>query len=332
MPAMQRSQVRDVGEFPLIRRLRGRLPNDARVTLGVGDDCAALKLPGTSLFTTDTLVENVHFRREWTSFEMLGKKAFAVNASDIIAMGGEPSFALLSMCIPPTDAVEDLDSFFDGFLAAASEQNVALIGGNMSAAPVLMISVTLIGHAPHGIIIRSGAQVGDDVYVSGTLGDAALGIKLFQEGRNDASAEAVKARFLCPTIRYALARAIAAKQLVSAMLDVSDGLLQDLGHMCEESQCGAMIDAPTLPLSEGYCAILGAEDWDSALTGGENYELLFAASAEHREALQAVSEQSGCPITRIGSIVPNEEGIQVRDAHGRSYTPARTGHDHFRQS
>lgn len=331
MPAEPRAQIRDLGEFPFIQRLRSRLTDDPRVTLGVGDDCAALTLPGTSLLTTDTLVENIHFRRAWTSFETLGRKAFAVNASDITAMGGEPNFALLSMCIPPTDAVEDLDNFFDGFLTAASEHNVALIGGNMSAAPVLMISVTMIGHAPHGIITRSGAQVGDEVYVSGTLGDAALGIKLFQEGRKDEIAEAVKARFLCPTIRYALASALASKQLVSAMLDVSDGLLQDLRHMCEESRCGARIDAPTLPLSEGYQTILGPEEWDSALTGGEDYELLFAAPVEHREALQAVAKQSGCRVTRIGFLVPNKEGLLVRDAQGRPYTPTRAGHDHFRQ-
>ena len=328
----QRLQICDLGEFPFIHRLRNRLSDDPRVILGVGDDCAALKLPGISLLTTDTLVENIHFRRAWTSFATLGRKAFAVNASDITAMGGEPNFALLNLCVPPTDAVEDLDNFFDGFLASASEQGVALIGGNMSAAPVLMISVTMMGHAPHGIITRSGAQVGDDVYVSGTLGDAALGVKLFQEGRNDEVAETVKARFVCPTIRYALASALASKHLVSAMLDVSDGLLQDLGHMCEESRCGARIDAPTLPLSGGYQTLLGREGWDSALAGGEDYELLFAAPVAHREALQAVAEQTGCPITRIGFLVQNEEGILVRDAQGLPYTPVRAGHDHFRQT
>src|SRR5690242_11536811 len=123
--------LRDLGEFPFLRRLQARVPRDTRVQLGIGDDCAALSLPGMTLLTTDTLVENVHFRREWTTFALLGEKAFAVNASDIAAMGGEPTFALLSLSVPPNTEVEDLDMFVDGFLRAAGASNAALIGGNM---------------------------------------------------------------------------------------------------------------------------------------------------------------------------------------------------------
>ena len=325
-------QIRDLGEFPFLRRLRDRLPVDLRVTLGVGDDCAAVNLPGTSLLTTDVLVENVHFRREWTSFSDLGSKAFAVNASDIIAMGGEPSFVLLSVSIPQEDTVEDLESFFDGFLAAATEHNVALIGGNMSAAPCLMLSVTLLGHAPYGIVTRSGAQLGDDIYVTGTLGDAALGRQLFQNGQSDVFAQQVKDRFLCPTVRYEVSRALASHSLPTAMLDVSDGLLQDLGHLCEESHTGAVVEAARLPLSEGYSAILGPDVWDLALTGGEDYELLFSAPAAHRTLLQTLAHTCECPITRIGTIVSEAEGISVLDAAGQPYTPAHAGHDHFRRS
>lgn len=325
-------QIRDLGEFPFLRRLRDRLPIDPRVILGVGDDCAAINLPGTSLLTTDTLVENVHFQRKWTSFSRLGAKAFAVNASDIIAMGGVPNFVLLSVSIPPEDTVEDLESFFDGFLAATAERNVALIGGNMSAAPCLMVSVTLLGHVPHGIVTRSGAQPGDDLYVTGTLGDAALGLQLFQNGQSDTLAQQVQARFLCPTVRYEVSLTLASKNVPTAMLDVSDGLLQDLGHMCEESHTGAVIEAARLPLSEGYVAILGPDVWDLALTGGEDYELLFSAPVAHRPLLQTVTQTCQCPVTRIGTIVPEAEGITVLDAAGRAYLPTHTGHDHFRQS
>ena len=251
-------------------------------------------------------------------------------------MGGAPSFVLLSVSIPQEDSVEDLESFFDGFLAAASERNVALIGGNMSAAPCLMLSVTLLGHAQYGIVPRSGAHIGDDLYVTGTLGDAALGLRLFQnghsDGQSDVFAQQVKDRFLCPTIRYEVSQELASQNLPTAMLDVSDGLLQDLGHMCEESRTGAVVEATRLPLSEGYTSILGPDAWDLALTGGEDYELLFTAPVAHRTLLRTLAQTCQCPITRIGTIAPEGAGITVLDAAGQPYTPAHAGHDHFRRS
>ncbi|MBI3302083.1 MAG: thiamine-phosphate kinase [Deltaproteobacteria bacterium] len=325
-------KLRDLGEFPFLRRLRDRMPADPRVLLGLGDDCAALSLPGTTLLTTDAMIEDVHFRREWTTFFVLGEKAFAVNASDIAAMGGEPTFALLSLGVPQECEVEDLDAFFDGFVRAAGACGAALIGGNMSAAPCLMLSVTLLGRAPHGVVTRAGARVGDDLYVTGTLGDAALGLCLLQEGRNGAEAQAVKARFLCPSVRLAIGQEVAARRLATAMIDVSDGLLQDLGHLCEESQVGALVEAPTLPLSAGYRALLGDRDWSLALTGGEDYELLFSAAAEHRAAVGVLAQSSGCAITRIGCIVPQAEGLSVCGPDGTTYTPAHAGYDHFRQA
>jgi len=276
------------------------------------------------------MIENVHFRREWTSFSVLGEKAFMVNASDIAAMGGEPTFALLSLGVPQECEVEDLDAFFDGFVRAAGACGAALIGGNMSAAPCLMLSVTLLGRAPHSVVTRGGARVGDDLYVTGTLGDAALGFRMLQEGRNTADAQAVKARFLRPTARLAIGWEVAARGQATAMIDVSDGLLQDLGHLCEESRVGAVVEAQALPLSDAYRALLGDRDWSLALTGGEDYELLFSVSAEHRPALDAVAQSSACSITRIGRIVPQAEGLNVRGPDGRVYTPAHVGYDHFR--
>lgn len=323
-------KLSDLGEFPFLRRLRGWVPPDPRVLLGLGDDCAALSLSGTTLLTTDAMIENVHFRREWTSFSVLGEKAFTVNASDIAAMGGEPTFALLSLGVPQECAVEDLDAFFDGFVRAAGACGAALIGGNMSAAPCLMLSVTLLGQAPHNVVTRGGAHVDDDLYVTGTLGDAALGLRMLQEGRTTADAQAVKARFLCPTARLAIGWEVAARGLATAMIDVSDGLLQDLGHLCEESRVGAAVDAGALPLSGAYRALLGDRDWSLALTGGEDYELLFAAAAEHRTAVEALAKGGDCPITRLGRIVPQTEGLNVLGPDGTAYTPAHVGYDHFR--
>lgn len=325
-------KIRDFGEFPFLRRLRQRIPSDSRVQLGIGDDCAALSLSGTTLLTTDTLVEGVHFRREWMSLAVLGEKACAVNVSDIAAMGGEPTFALLSLGVPQETEVEDLDAFFDGFIRALGAYGATLIGGNMSAAPCLMICVTLLGRAPHKISTRSGACVGDDIYVTGTLGDAALGLQALQEGRSGSHVDGVKARFLCPTIRLGVSREVAAHHLASAMIDVSDGLLQDLGHLCEESHVGAVIDASALPLSPEYQALLGTQDWSAALTGGEDYELLFSTAEEHRAAVAQIAQSSGCTITRIGRIISHSDGLSVRGPDGSAYIPAHAGYDHFRQA
>jgi len=324
-------KIRDFGEFPFLRRLRHRVPSDARVQLGVGDDCAALSLSGTTLLTTDALVEGVHFRCEWMPFAVLGEKACAVNVSDIAAMGGEPTFALLSLGVPQETEVEDLDAFFDGFVHAVGAYGATLIGGNMSAAPCLMICVTLLGRAPYKIITRSGACVGDDIYVTGTLGDAALGLHALQEGRSGLHLDGVKARFLRPTIRLGVSREIAAHHLASAMIDVSDGLLQDLGHLCEESQVGAVIDVSALPLSPEYQALIGVQNWNAALTGGEDYELLFSTAEEHRAAVAQIAQSSGCAITRIGRIMPYSDGLSVRGPDGSAYVPGRVGYDHFRQ-
>lgn len=325
-------KLRDLGEFPFLHRLRQRIPSDPRVLLGIGDDCAALSLSGTTVITTDAMIENVHFRREWASFQVLGGKAFASNASDVAAMGAGPTFALLSLGAPFDCEVEDLDAFFDGFVQAANAHGVALIGGNMSAAPCFMISVTLLGQANDGIVKRIGARPGDDVYVTGTPGDAALGLRLLQDGRDDALARAMKSRFLAPTARVSIGRALAARHLATAMIDVSDGLLQDLGHLCAASEVGCAIEAPTLPLSLEYRAILGEGEWTLVLTGGEAYELLFSAPAERYAEVAAIAEREQCRITRIGRILAHAEGIQVYGSDGKIAIPTQTGHDHFRSA
>jgi len=327
---MAKMKLRDIGEFPFLRRLRERVPKDSRVLLNIGDDCAALSLPGTTVLTTDALIENVHFRREWGSFFQLGEKAFATSASDIAAMGGEPTFALLSLGVPQDEEVEDLERFFDGFVRGAASYGAALVGGNMSAAPCFMISVTLLGHTPDGVIARRGACIGDDLYVSGTLGDATLGLRMLQEGRDDAEAQEAKARFLTPTARVTIGRTLAARKLATAMIDVSDGLLQDLGHLCEASRVGAEIDAPLLPLSSAYRAIVGESEWGLALSGGEDYELLFTAPSEARVDITEIATQQECPITRIGKIITQSEGLDVKGVGGVAYSFVREGFDHFR--
>ena len=212
----------------------------------------------------------------------------------------------------------------------------SLIGGNMSAAPVLMISVSLLGQTPHGPIARSGARVEDEVYVTGTLGDAALGLRLLTgELAGDAeslAARHLKQRFLCPTARVAVGKELAAQHLATAMIDVSDGLLQDLGHLCAASQVGAVVEAQRLPLSEGYRAFLGAQDWALALAGGEDYELLFSAPVTARPGIRQLADQSGCAITRIGSLLPQADGVTVSLPDGPRAASEFTGFNHFAQS
>jgi thiamine-monophosphate kinase len=325
-------KLRELGEFPFLHRLRQRVPSDPRVLLGIGDDCAALSLPGTTVVTTDAMIENVHFRREWTSFYSLGEKAFATNASDIAAMGAEPTFALLSIGAPLDCEVEDLDAFFEGFVHAAHLHDTTLIGGNMSAAPCFMISVTLLGQASNGIVKRAGACPGDDLYVTGAPGDAALGLRLLQEQRDDAPARVLKSRFLLPTARVTVGREVARRHLATAMIDISDGLLQDLGHLCEASEVGARIEASALPLSPEYCAVMGDHDFTLALTGGEAYELLFTVSPDRQADIAAIAEKAACRVTCIGRIVPRAEGVRVYGSDGKSYTPTQAGYDHFHQA
>lgn len=327
--------IRDVGEFAFLRRLRARLPDAchaAQVRLDVGDDCAALALPGTTVLTTDALIEGVHFRPGWAPFDVLGRKAFAVNASDVAAMGGTPTFALSSLGVPPDTPVEALDALFDGFIAAAGEQRASLVGGNLSMAPQLTIAVTLLGRVASGLITRAGAQAGDDLYVSGTVGDAALGLRLLADGTgsdtNSTAVHGLTKRFLLPTARVSVGCALANRRLATAMIDVSDGLLQDLGHLCEASRVGALVEADRLPLSDAYRTVAGS-DCTPALTGGEDYELLFSAPRAARPALQNMAGVHGCALTRIGRVQPQDDGVGVALPDGVHPAAEFSGFDHF---
>lgn len=335
-------KLRELGEFAFLSALRARVaqrvdsavPGGPRVLLGLGDDCAAVSFSGSVLLTTDALIEEVHFRRSWTSLRTLGHKAFAVNASDIAAMGGIPTFALLSLGLPAEFSVEELDEFFDGFVAEASLCGAVLVGGNLSAAPCLMISVTLLGRVPYGMITRGGVHVGEELYVTGTLGDAALGLRLLQrEERNEPAVE----RFLRPSARVQTGQLLAKRKLVGGMIDVSDGLLQDLGHLCAESRVGAVIEGHCLPLSKAYTALAAEQNWqvnvkqiwELALSGGEDYELLFSTPVGRARSLQRVARESGCPITRIGRVVEEDRGIVVVDEAGQPCAIKGKGYDHF---
>jgi len=323
-----------LGEFGLIERISRKIPAGRGVRIGIGDDAAWItNQKGSSLVTADLLIEGIHFDLRWTSLFDLGHKALAVNLSDIAAMGGLPAYVILSLGLPAGLDSAQIDAFYRGLQALASRTGVALIGGDTNAALTLIVSVCVIGHAPYTPVRRSGARVGDDIYVSGTVGDAALGLKFLQSGGRAQSKKRAVAKLLArhhrPEPRLALGLLLAKTRLATAMIDVSDGLLQDLGHVCEASGVGATISEEQLPLSAAYRAVAETGETAAALTGGEDYELLFCGRREHRTRIEKLSERAGVSVKRIGVCGERAKGIAVIDRSEQTIPFRISGHDHF---
>jgi thiamine-monophosphate kinase len=324
-----------LGEFGLIERIARMHTSSRGVRIGIGDDCAWVNhAVGSSLITADLLIEGVHFDLKWTSLFALGYKSLAVNLSDIAAMGGVPAYAIVSLGIPAKYDSKQVDEFYRGFNGLARKCQVALIGGDTNIAPQLIISVCLIGAPPAQPVRRGGAKAGDDIYVTGTLGDSALGLEQLRNKSRAANPVAVRqllARHHRPTPRLSAGALLARKKLATAMIDVSDGLLQDLGHICKASNTGAVIWHERLPLSAAYRKLAGKNGTRFALSGGEDYELLFCAQARHRRHIERLHARAQVKITRIGSCVAAQKGITVIDGSGKPLALRFTGHDHFKK-
>jgi len=331
-----RRRIRGGGlsEFAFLRDLLPTLPQSGRVRVGPGDDCAVVRGDRSLLLTTDALVEGVHFQRTWLSARQIGAKAILVNLSDIAAMGGTPRFALLSVGVPADLGRAELSQLHRGAAAAARRAGVSIVGGNLSSSDRLFVSVALIG-AGDRPLLRRGARAGDAVFVTGTLGDAAAAVDWLRtagqppSGRDAAGRDLrfLVRRFAAPTPRLAVGRRLAQARLASAMVDVSDGVVQDLGHLCERSGVGALLDLERLPRSPAYRRLLG-DDLDAAARGGEDYELLFTVPRARLARLVALD--LGCRVTRVGEVVARPAGVRVRDADGRVRRPGRGGFEHFR--
>lgn len=313
-------------EFELIERhftRRGALRED--VLQGVGDDGALVAAPpdGSLVLSLDTLVDGVHFPREFDA-RFVGHRALAVSLSDLAAMGAEPAWALLALTIPAIDE-HWLAGFSAGLDALARRFGVALVGGDTARGP-LAVSLTLAGTVPPGrAILREGARPGDDLWISGTPGDAAAGLAIL-EGRipgQGRARDALLRRFQLPEPRVALG--IALRGLATACIDVSDGLAGDLAKLCAESGVGADVESRELPLSAGLCSVAGLEARLAfALGGGDDYELLFTAAAADRTRVAALD--AGVVLRRIGTI-SDVAGVRVDGA-----APDRDavhGFDHF---
>lgn len=319
-------------EFDLIEAIRARTQlARADVALSIGDDAAMLDVPARQCLVacTDTLVDGVHFPRG-TPPAAIGWKSLAVNLSDLAAMGAEPAWALLALTLPAGDA-GFVTAFADGFAALARAHGVALVGGDTTQGP-LAVTVTALGFVPRdAALIRAGAQVGDAVYVTGTLGDAAAGLQLSLTSlageRAAGGGGELSDRLNRPVPR--LAAGVALRGIASACVDVSDGLTADLGHICAASGVAAEIEIEALPLSGALRAAFDASSSRGfALTGGDDYELCFTAAPERAEEVAAVFAKLDLRVTRVGRIVAGD-GVCVLDGNGAALPMPRTGWEHF---
>ena len=316
-------------EFELIRRYFTRPARTA--ALGVGDDCALIRAP-TGLVvavTTDMLVEGTHFL-PGADARRLGHKSLAVNLSDLAAMGADPRWFLLALSLPDADEAW-LAAFAEGMFALADAHSIELIGGDTTRGP-RTICITAIGTLPPGYALRRDtATEGEDLWLSGSTGDAALGLA-HASGRIALDADASRhclARLETPAPRVALGQKL--RGLAGAAIDVSDGLLADLGHVVAQSKVGVDVDYESLPRST---ALRSAPDRALAdeclLAGGDDYELLFTAPAARRAEVEAAGAAAGVAVTRIGRVVGGERGVLLLDGQRKPIEVARRGFDHFR--
>jgi thiamine-monophosphate kinase len=313
--------MRRLGEFELIDLFTRALPlRGEGVLVGPGDDAAVLQPPrGEKLVATaDAVFEGVHFDARFTPPD-IGWKALAVNLSDVAAMGARPLWALVALAFPRDTDPAKIAGLARGLGACARSHGVAVVGGNVTRARQLSLTITVVGSAARPLR-RDGARPGDAVLLSGTVGDAALGLR-------KGAAPSLARRQRRPTPRLALGRALGG--IATAAIDVSDGLVQDLGHLCEGSRVGASVRLDELPLSTAYRrATRRARDpWGPALAGGEDYELCVTVPPRRVRAALDAAAQTGTPLTVIGTILPGE-GVQVVECDGHLH-PVSRGHDHL---
>ncbi len=336
--------VSDLGEFGLIDRVAGALPPPGEgVVVGIGDDVAVLRTDGENylLATCDIQVEGVHFLREAIGPYRLGRKAAAINLSDIAAMGGVPTYLLVSLAMPPQTEVSFIDELYRGLQDEVSAAGAEIVGGNMASLPDrFMIDILLLGWVePDHLLLRSGARVGDQVCVTGVLGNSAAGLALLLDPQAEVDPEVweqLLAAHLTPRPCLLEGRALAGMGAVTAAIDVSDGTLSDIGHICERSHVGVDIWAEQLPISEAArsaAQATGKDALDFALRGGEDYQLLFTVPQPRvGEVMEGVWAATGTPVTVIGQILPPAAGIQVVLSDGTRLPGSKGGWDHFRQS
>ena len=344
---MSNRTVSDIGEHALIARITARLATPSWVLVGPGDDAAVIRPERGALdvLTTDAQVEGVHFDRRFVPPDAIGHRALAVSISDLAAMGAAPRAALLSLVLPDELELPAFDALVDGFLALAERDRIAVIGGNITRSPrlgsgqvpgPLMIDVTAVGSVkPRRILTRAGARPGDEVFVTGTIGGAAVGLHSLRTRANSNDAndpnDPNERKYLRPEPRVRAGLLLGRNRAASACIDLSDGLADGLRQIAGASGVGITVDEAAIPLADGVAEFhrnLGSDALCAALAGGDDYELLFTARPAWRGRLRAVRRQAGdLPITQIG-VVTRDARLIVRSATGDRDLPA--GFEHFR--
>lgn len=335
--AIDNKTIATLGEFGLIERLFSPSEAPAGVPLGIGDDAAVLAVPRSHqmVVTTDSLVEGIHFLPDADPF-LLAQKAVRVNLSDLAAMGAIPRWYLLSLSLPASTPLAWAEEFSRGLREAEADYHIALVGGDTTGSKgSIVIAITLVGSLPEGrAITRSGARPGDLLMVTGTVGDAAIG--LAQEvGRLPVLAGDdlfyFKRRLQLPEPRLALGRMFQERVLARAAIDISDGLVADLGHLCLASGVGVEVDVEAIPLSQPARHLLearGSECLNRLLTGGEDYELLLAIPEGMEGVAREVAAACETPLTRIGRFNPHAPEVKLL-SHGGPITVGKPGWNHF---
>jgi thiamine-monophosphate kinase len=335
-------KVSELGEFGLIALVAeitaptqtSKTPAGRNLIIGIGDDAAAWRGDAAvQLLTVDSFIQDVHFSLDITPWWEVGWKALAVNLSDIAAMGGLPRYAVVSLALPDDTEVDDVRTLYQGMTSLAQECEVAIVGGDTSCGPQVALNITVLGSIlDHGenMLTRSGAKTGDKVAVTGYLGAASAGWEMLAKKlRFDAGTSArLKEAFLRPRPRLAEGRLLL-EHGVKAAIDISDGLVSDLGHICGASRLGARIDVDAVPVDPAVRAGFGGKALELALSGGEDYELLFTGSAGVIDNISKIAE---CPVTVIGDMVAGAENrVALFDRNGNPFKLRSGGWEHFRQ-
>ena len=339
-------KLSDIGEAGWIERVRARSPSIKEgVVLGIGDDTAWVKSGENILITCDLLIEQVHFLRQLIPPKLLGRKALSVNLSDISAMAGVPDYALVGVGFPKDIKLAYVEELLEGFVEVAVEHKVEIIGGDTTASPVLSIAVTLLGHpAGEKPVLRSTAQAGQEVWLTGTVGDASLGFEILKKTESqeldiaDLHHSSLILRHFDPKPRISVGARLAG--IAQAMIDVSDGVLLDLSHILKESsrerKLRAVLELEKIPLSDDFINYFQGEPFKSEdalrliFTGGEDYELLFTALPEKAEEIYKLSEELELPISRIGRIEASDTvEVIILDSKGNPVPAPQPWFEHF---
>jgi len=333
-------KVSELGEFGLVDLLakvayevqdRQAAPW-RQLLVGIGDDAAAWHTDASiELATVDSLIQRTHFTLDTTTWKELGWKALAVGLSDIAAMGGTPKYALVSLGLPGHTEVKDVADLYRGIMELGQQFGVAIVGGDTSSAPLVTINTTILGSTSgqaQKILTRSAVRAGDKIAVTGYLGGASAGLEILtkQIKINQQDSASLRRAFLQPNPRVVEGQ-ILVQQGVKAAIDISDGLISDLSHICQASKVGARIEVNLVPIHPAVKDNFGDKSLEMALSGGEDYELLFTAS---NKIIDRVRKAIPCPITVIGEVVADAAAkVTLVDIQGKPFKPARTGWQHF---